>query len=170
MRNQLCPICESPCVSPSGHSETLLIVGEFPGKAEIENNRPFSTHSMYITAGKVFRKELARVGLDLSQFRVMNLWMHEPNKNEECYKLGYSAVLDEAKNKKAILLVGSEVCEAFTKYKVGDVAGLQVDSPILSCPIIYAMPNPAMVFHKGIGEIRLSIEKFAKRLEQERLV
>lgn len=170
MIRNACPSCGTTTVRPSGPANAkVLILGEFPGKAEIEKGHPFATHYRFTTAGKVFRKELERMGLSLGQFRVTNLWLHEPNKNENCYQVGYDQALDEAKNKKAILLVGSEVVELFTKYKVSDVSGLQVDSPILSAPIIYAMPNPAMVFHKGVGEIRLSIEKFARRLENEGL-
>ena len=125
---------------------------------------------MFTTAGFVMRKELARVGLDLTQFRVSSLWIHEPTKNEECFKVSYDAVLEEAKGKKFILLVGAEVVETFTGYKVSDVSGLQVDSPVLSAPIIYAMVSSSMALARSVGEVRLSIEKVAKRLEQEGLV
>lgn len=159
-----------PTCPPSGSSKDLLVIGEFPGKLEMERGIPFATHSMYVTAGKVFRKELERIGVSLSQFRVINLWEHEPNNNEECYTAGYNHVLDEAKGKKAILLVGSDVVETFTKYKVSDVTGLQVDSSVLSAPIIYAIVNPALALHRSVGEVRLGIEKFIHRLEQESLL
>lgn len=171
MNRYACPSCEAAIVKASGPTDSkVLVIGEFPGTNEIAKGVPFATHYRFVTAGKVFRKELERVGLSLGQFRVTNLWLHEPNKNDNCYQVGYDWTLDEAKGKSAILLVGSEVVEAFTRHKVGDVAGLQVDSPILSAPIIYAMPNPALAFHKGIGEIRLSLEKWSKRLELEGLV
>jgi len=166
----VCPSCGEVGCPPSGHSKDLLIIGEWPGRLEIERGIPFATSPMFMTAGKIFRKELARVGLDFSQFRITNLWLHEPNKNENCFKAGYNLVLDEAKSKKAILLVGSEVVDTFTEYKVSDVSGLQVESPILSAPIIYAMVNPALALHRSVGEVRLSIEKFAKRLEKEGLI
>src|SRR5512138_3774941 len=102
--NQHCPACAEKICPPSGKSADLLIIGEFPGRLEMETGIPFSTHSMYITAGKVFRKELERVGVSLSQFRVVNLWLHEPTKSKECFQAGYNHVLDEAKGKKAILL------------------------------------------------------------------
>lgn len=169
MRKQHCPSCTEPCVMPYGNSDILLI-GEFPGEAELQTGIPFSTHPRYTTAGEVLKKELARVGLQTSDFVRMNLWVHEPNKNENCHKVGYDMVLEIAKTKKAILLVGSDVVDTFTKYKVSDVSGLQVDSPILSCPIIYAMVNPALALHRGHGEVRLAIEKFSKRLKEEGLV
>ena len=168
MRNQTCPICNADCISPSGHSD-LLIIAESPTKIDIKMGRLFSTSSMFTTAGFVMRKELARVGLDLSQFRVSSLWIHEPNKNEECFRVGYDAVLEEAKGKKFILLVGAEVVETFTGYKVSDVSGLQIDSPVLSAPIIYAMVNPSMALARSVGEVRLGIEKVGRRLEKEGL-
>lgn len=165
-----CPSCGTWIVRASGSQQAkVLIVGEFPSKIDIERGISFATHPRFTTAGQVFRKELNRVGLSISQFRICNLWQHEPNKKEECYQIGHDAVLDEAKGKSAILLVGSEVVEAFTKYKVSDVSGLQVDSPILSAPIIYACVNPAITFHGGVGEIRFAIRKFVKRLESEGL-
>ena len=170
MTNKTCPICNTTTCPPSGHSKSLLIVGEFPGRLELERGQPFATSPMFISAGKVFRKELERVGLSLFDFRVCNLWKHEPNKSEECFQDGYNSVLDEAKGKSAVLLVGSDVVETFTGHKVMDVSGLQVDSSVLSAPIIYAMVNPALALHRGIGEVRLAIEKFAARLEKENLV
>lgn len=170
MRNQVCPSCQSACLHPSGHSDSLLIIAESPTKTDLRMGRMFSTSPMFITAGFVMRKELARVGLDFSQFTIATLWQHESNKSEECFKIGYDTVLDSAKGKKAILLVGAEVVETFTKYKVSDVSGLEVDSPILSAPIIYAMVNPSMALARSMGEVRLGIEKFVKRLEEEELV
>lgn len=166
-----CPICDSQTCPPMGHSD-LLIMGEFPSYNEMQQGRPFalSQDRKFITAGTVFRKELARMGLDFSNFRLMNLWKHEPTKNKDCFQDGYNSVLDEAKGKKAILLVGSEVVETFTEYRVSDVSGLQVESAVLSCPIIYAMVNPALALHRSLGEVRHGVEKFAKRLQEEKLV
>ena len=169
MRTFFCPHCQSKCLSSSGHSDNLLIIAESPTKLDLASGRMFSIAPMFTTAGFVMRKELVRVGLDLSQFRVSSLWIHEPTKNEDCFKIGYDAVLEEAKGKKFILLVGAEVVETFTGYKVSDVSGLQVDSPVLSAPIIYAMVNPSMALARSVGEVRLGIEKVGRRLEKEGL-
>lgn len=168
--NQYCPSCGERVCPPSGKSPDLLIIGEFPSREEMIQGRPFASSPNFMSAGKIFRKELERVGVSLNDFRVINLWLHEPNSNENCFKAGYDFVLEEAKGKKAILLVGSDVVDTFTTYKVSDVGGLQVDSNILSAPIIYAMPNPALAQHRSLGEVRLSIEKFVHRLEQEGLL
>lgn len=170
MSSHHCPSCASKSVPYVGHSD-ILIIGEFPGQAELESGRPFSTHRRFTTAGFVLRREFASVGLDLNQFRVGNLWLHEPNDNENCRRVGYELALEEAKGKAAIMLVGSDAVSTFTKYKVSDVCGLQVDSSILSAPIIYAMTNPAIVLHgRGLGEVRLACRKWAARLEDEGLI
>ncbi len=108
--------------------------------------------------------------MTMGEFRVCHLWLHEPTESEECYNAGYQRALEEAKGKKAILLVGSDTVSTFTRYKVSDVNGLQVDSSILSAPIIYAMVNPAMSLARSSGEVRLAIQKFIKRLEDEGLI
>lgn len=164
MMQPICPICERRSVSPSGDAKSkVLIIGEFPGQEELEKGRPFVG-----PAGKVFRKELNNVGLDLFDFRVTNLWVHEQTKDEHCYQLGYDLVLDEAKKKQAILLVGSEVVSTFTEYSVSKVSGLQVDSHLLSCQNIMAIINPAIVFQpgRGIGEIRFALDNFKRMLEE----
>lgn len=167
---QVCPACASEVCSSSGHSESVLIIGEFPGKEEMKQNRPFASNSMFMSAGKVFRKELEHLGASLNDYRCCNLWLHETNDNENCYQAGFNNVLAEAKGKQVILLVGSSVVEAFTNYKVSDVNGLQVDSAILSAPIIYAMVNPALALHRAVGEVRFGITKFVQRLEKEGLL
>ena len=168
--NQYCPSCTELICPPSGRSQELLIVGEFPGKEEMLQGRPFASNQNFMTAGKILRKELERCGVSLNDFRICNLWLHEPTKNENCFKAGFDNVLDEAKGKQAILLVGSETVSTFTGYKVSDVTGLQVDSNVLSAPIIYASVNPALAQHRSLGEVRLAIEKFVARLEKEELV
>lgn len=170
MSNKYCPSCAELACSPSGTSKDLLIIGEFPGKEEMLKGHPFATNQRFVTAGKILRKELEMVGLSLSDHRCLNLWMHEPNNNEGCWQAGYNLVLEEAKGKKAILLVGSDVVETFTNYKVSDVSGLQVDSSILSAPLIMASVQPALALHRGVGEVRFAITKWAEALERNGLV
>jgi hypothetical protein len=170
MATQHCPSCGDRICPPLGKSQTVLVIGEFPGRLEMEKGVPFATSSMFTTAGKVFRKESERLGVSLTQFRLCNIWLHEPNNNENCWKAGYDLVLEQAKGKKAILLVGSDTVETFTGYKVSDVNGLQVDSSILSAPIIYASVNPALALHRSYGEVRFALTQFIQRLEKENLL
>ena len=167
---QYCPSCSEMICSPIGSSEFLLIVYGAPTREDMLRGIPFSTNPNYMGEGKIMRKELERAGASLSEFRVTSLWMHEPSKNESCWQAGYDHVLDEAKGKQAILLVGSDAVEAFTEYKVSDVTGLQVDSAVLSAPIIYAMVSPGLALSRSLGEVRFGIEKFIARLQKEGLL
>jgi len=168
----LCYVCEQEVVPASGYSSSdVLIIGEFPGKWELKYGKPFVSLANKQTAGSVLRQELADLGYDLFQFRVCNLWWHEPNKNEACFEASKNACLDEAKGKKAILLIGSETVGYFTEYKVSDVSGLQVDSPMLGAPIIYACLQPATVFKgRGVGEVRFALKNFTDHIKKEGLI
>jgi hypothetical protein len=168
--SQYCPSCSEMICPPMGRSEDLLIIGDFPAREDMMQGKPFSSNSNFVTAGKILRKELERCGMSLADFRVCNIWLHEPTKDERCFQAGYNNVLDEAKGKKAILLVGSDTVSTFTNYKVSDVSGLQVDSNVLSAPIIYASVNPSLAQHRSLGEVRFAIEKFVARLEKEGLI
>lgn len=171
--SQYCPNCANRIVPAGGSPHAkFLIVGEYPGDAEYEKGRPFAGH-----AGYVLRTELARIGLDFVQFRIANLWLHDPPKGDEydkCFRVGYDLVLDDAKRKLAILLVGSDVVETFTEYKVSDINGLRLDKNehLFSCENVMAMVNPAIVFRpqKGIGEVRFAIEQFGEMLIEKGLI
>ena len=122
--------------------------------------------------GEIFRIELAKVGVDMNGVRLCNLWQHAPWKNQKeehyfgCLEDGATKAIAEAKGRKAILLVGASTVKYFTDFSVSDVAGLQVVSDYLSAPIIVAMHNPAQIFNSSIGEVRLSIQKFGKMVDE----
>lgn len=160
-----CPSCGEDVIKPYGYSKSnILIIGDRPEKDEYKSGRPFAG-----ATGMVLRKELAEVGIDLFSCRMANLWLHTPNKDENCFDAGLNVVLEEAKGKEAILLVGSAPVEYFTGYKVSDVSGLQVDVDMFSAPIVFAMVMPTIVYHGTVGEVRMAIEKFADKLESEGL-
>jgi len=160
----ICYVCESKVFPASGYSKSnILIIGDAPSDKEIENGRLFMG-----AAGNVLRQELALLKADAYRMSFTNLWYHAPNKIEYCFKASVNACLEEAKGKKAILLLGSDTCEYFTGYKVSDVSGLQVESNMLSAPIIYAMLQPSIVFSsKGVGEIRFALSNFVKHILEE---
>lgn len=156
-----CPICKSTDCVPAGgkqHSKILLI-GEFPGEDEVKSGKPFSG-----ATGSVLRTELGKLGADLSQFRITNLWLHKPNHNEDCLKYSVEQVIKEAKNKEAILLIGSDTAKFFCGVKVSQWNGLEVKSNYLSAPIIMCCVQPATVFHGTIGELRFALKRFSERI------
>lgn len=161
-----CPICGiEDCVPPHNPSKSkVLIVAEHPGKTEKQRGIP-----MVGRTGGILRTELAYMGWDLSGFGTCNLWQHEPNKNEKCLKHGRKVVIKEAKKKKVVLLVGSDVAKMFLTKTVSEVNGLNVKEFLkfpFSAPVVMAMMNPAVVFHNVHGEIKLALQKFIDEVEK----
>lgn len=157
-----CPVCGTAIIDPIGNPDSpILLIGEFPGDEEIKKGIPFVGPT-----GNVLKTELHYLGIDISQLRVTNLWLHKPNGNEECYKHGLEQAIKEAKGKKLVLLIGSDVVKEFADKKVYDVNGLQVKSKWISAPC-FCVLNPAIVFKRGgVGEVRLAIQKFVKKIEE----
>lgn len=157
-----CPICNNnQCVPPSGPSKSpILIVAEFPGDEEIKKGKP-----MVGRMGTILKMELGKLGVDINRIRLCNLWQHAVNDNPECYQQGMKVVMQEAKGKKAILLLGSDAVKCFTGENVSNVCGLNLHSDYLSAPIIIACVNPASAFHGAIGEMRLALKKFSQNIE-----
>lgn len=67
-----CEVCGiDQCVPAHGNPDSpVLIVGEFPGNDEVLKGVPLVGRT-----GTIMRQQLAHLGWDLSQFRVMNLWI-----------------------------------------------------------------------------------------------
>ena len=150
----------------------ILIVGEFPGRTEIQKGKPLVGNT-----GGVLRSELSRANLDMKQMRITNLWLHPPQKpkakdvegkriKEKCYHYGLEKLIEEAKGRKAILLLGSDTLKGLCDEKVSDVSGLEVQSPYLSAPLVFACVQPATVFHSGLGELRQALEKFGRKVDK----
>jgi len=170
----VCPSCgRDDLVLASGPRRAkILVIGEFPGEDEIKKGKP-----MVGAMGSVLRSELGRAGLDMNQMRLTNLWLHPPQKvgvkdtegqriKEKCFNHGLQEVIKEAKNRQAILLLGSDTVSFFCNEKVSEVSGLEVKSAYFSVPLLFACVQPATVFHQGLGELRLSLQKFAKRVNK----
>lgn len=156
-----CPECGAELIKPRGPEDSpVLVVGEFPGKEEINRHKPFVGQ-----AGEILRTELGRLGIDLYQCRVGNLWLHACNDNRSCLAFGAGKIVEEANGKKLILLLGSDCAKYFVGKDVMGISGLTVTSDLLAVPRIIAAPNPAIVLHKGCGEFRLALERFKKLME-----
>jgi len=168
MGNSICPSCTTKVLRPYGYSKDVLIIGDIPEPEDVKIGRPFVG-----PIGYILRKEFALLGIDLLQLRSTILWLHTPTTNkaikDNCFKHGLDVSLEEAKNKKAVLLIGNAV-EIFTEFNVSDVNGLQVDSHLLSAPIIYTMYNPKRAFVGVVGEIRFAIQNFVNHIQKENLI
>jgi len=160
-----CPVCDEDHVPAYGDEESpILIVGAKPGDYEIKTGIPMGG-----AMGGVLRSEFRWLGYDLDKFRRTNLWLHEPNKNEGCFNHGVQEVIKEAKNKKAIIMMGAEPVQYFFSKPVTDVCGLFLTTPLLSCKIIIVSVNPAIVFQENstVGEMKLVFQKFFDRCKKE---
>lgn len=163
MPKQYCPSCAQRIIPPYGSPKAeVLLIGPYPGEKEAKVGRPFAGNT-----GRVLRRELWREGYDLLDFRTINVWMHLPNKNENCFNAGRDHAIEEGQGRRAILLIGSETVQTFTDYKVSDVSGLIVDSVFFDAELIMASVNPATVFKEGagVGEIRFALQQFIKELK-----
>jgi uracil-DNA glycosylase family 4 len=151
---------------------SILIIAEEPGKDEVKRGKP-----MVGAMGEVLRQELGRADLDMNQMRLTNLWLHPQQKvgakdteglkiKEQCFKHGLNEAIKEARNRKAILLIGSDTVKFFCDEKVSEVNGLEVQSVHLSAPLLFACVQPATVWHKSLGEVRLSLQKFGQRINK----
>jgi uracil-DNA glycosylase family 4 len=160
-----CPICHSDKVVPpfGPKKSSILIVAEFPAEIELKEGKP-----MVGPMGTVLRQELMYLGLDIKTTRRMNIWRHPPNKNKDCFNLGVEEVIKEAKGKQAILLFGDEVVKKFIDKSVMSIMGLNVKSIYFSAPVIVCCSNPAVVYQRGrgVGEVRLSLKKFADYIKE----
>jgi len=161
-----CPICKSKgCVPMANNPDSpIAIIGEFPGKEEIIKGRP-----MVGRMGEVLSKELGKLGIDLQRCRIGNLWHHAKNGNEECLQYGAQQVVTNCIGKEVILLLGSDTVTYFTGKKVSNVSSLVVPSDYFS-GIVFASVNPAQVFHQGLGELRLALQKFARYVNVRNLL
>jgi len=157
-----CPICHTDeCVPPIGpQNSKILIIGAFPGKDEIKEGKP-----MVGVNGGILREELRKCGVDMKRLRITNLWQHAPNDNAGCLVHWAKQAIHEAKGKQAILLIGSETVKYFCQCSVEAYNGLLVQSDYLKAPMVMACIQPVNVFKVGLGEVRLTIQKFSSHLE-----
>jgi len=159
-----CPHCNNRLVLPYGDPNSdILLVGEYPGKSEMNTGKPFTGES-----GEIFDEEMMRVGIDIWSCRLANLWLHPQNKNESCFMMGVQTVTKEMEGRK-VLLMGSELSNYFIEDKIMAWTGMEVKSPLFPRSVQFVMmaPNPAMALHSPAGEIRLAFEKFKLRCDKE---
>lgn len=164
-----CPYCGRYLVSPNGPANSdILIVGEFPGEEEIQIGLPFVGKT-----GEVLRYELAVAGITIERTRLTNVWLHSELSNKAstysmCFNHGMSAMMEELKSpRKGVLFLGSAIPPLFGLPPVTSISGILFDGiPMLGYSYMCMfMPNPAIVFHSSVGEVRHGLEVFSKALK-----
>jgi hypothetical protein len=157
MKRVKCPNCTLLLVEPVGPVRaSLLLVGEFPNYDDVRNG-VVGTGKV----GEILRKELARIGIQLSSCRFLNLWQHA--KSKECdsdFHLSY--VVKELEGHDWVLLMGSEITKALVGHGIMEVSGLKVKSKLFPKVKFFAIPNAGTLLHGDLGEMRLALDKFDK--------
>jgi uracil-DNA glycosylase family 4 len=154
-----CPNCGDLLINPSGpQSSPYLFVGEFPGMEEIRQGNTF----VGIT-GSILNRELARIGLQLSACRSINLWQHA--KNDCDLEFHINKLTQEIRKHKYVLLMGSDVTQVLLGKNVMDISGMKVKIALFPKIVFYASPNPAILLHAPIGEFRLALQRFKKEIK-----
>jgi uracil-DNA glycosylase len=155
----ICPYCGEPLVLPHKGRNDYLLVGEFPDPIDIDRGVPFSGES-----GEILKYELSRLGVNIWDCTLTNLYLHSKNKNPQCFEEGVKSLTLEMAGRK-VLLLGAENCKYFTDRSVNDMSGLVVTSPLFPRSVQWVMiaNNPAIVLHQPLGEARLAIQKYVNK-------
>ena len=162
----VCPACSNKVIMPVQKGSVLWLASR-PSDEEYDYGRILSGET-----GDLVRKEFFLTAkVDTQTFSRASLWLHPIVKGkggEGCFEVGLNTVLDFAKDKRIIILVGSEAVKHFTSLNVSECNGLDVTSECFLFPNaerVFAMTNPAVAFTKGIGEVRFAINNMKEYLK-----
>jgi hypothetical protein len=146
-------------IDPVGKVDApILLVGDAPDHDDLMKNMPFVSKR-----GDVLRDELGRVGSSLQGCRIT--FLHRHAIAEDC--TGHlTDLLREMQNRKAVLLIGADTCKPFGITDVSKYCGLTIEHFLIprNCGFVMVTVNPPQ--KDAIGEFRLSLEKFARRIRQ----
>ena len=176
MNRTTCPICNDLLLVEQGGpaDSPILLVGSQPGKLEVARGVPWIGQ-----AGRVLDAELGRAGIQRSNCRVTNLWMHDPpgmgtqKKPNPLYEpelnWHFKQLLNEMSGRPAVFIMGADTCEVFNLGAVSKISGMKVESTLFpkSVTLAVASVNPALALREVLGEVRLAIENFAVELKRE---
>ena len=178
----ICPSCGKGSLLPVIKSSPYMIVKEIVTGNEIQSQEPFvrSVKNKWgydeDTTNHYLNMELGRVGLQLSEFTLTNLYMHVPPKGgrtkeqkatlQGCLDYSLSEFIKLAEDKKIILLMGAQAVKLITGYGISDVYGLTLKSEMLpNVPVIVPAPNSDKMLSQPIGEMRLALRNFANQIK-----
>lgn len=152
-------VCGRKQIDPVGpEGSRILIVGTSPDEDDVKRNMPFSGKR-----GEVLSGELARVGIPMQVPRFTYLDLHSPS--DDCAG-NFAGVCKEMRNRDGVLLIGAECAERFQLGRVSDLVGLCVESFYFPHSVKFVMVTTQPPTGDLIGEFRLSIEKFARKLKE----
>lgn len=165
----VCPVCAEEVVKIVGDEDAeILIIGSVPNEDELHYHKPFSGGT-----GTIFRRELFRnADIDIATCRLAMLWYHADNKNKDCLEVSMELLEQEMRNKKVIILIGTQVVKQYTALSADKVSGLEITEymapELLSNGArVFALVNPNTVFMRGVGELRFGLKSIKRRIEEK---
>jgi uracil-DNA glycosylase len=149
--------CGKLLIPPVGLSTSkVMLVGEFPGTAEIIKGIPFIGPT-----GDILKAEMARAGLTFISTWLTNLWRHAKDEKGCDVTLHMNALAQEMKGREFVLLMGSDLTKILWNTGVMELSGLEMKHDLFPGTRLFVSPNPAIVMHGPVGEFRLAVERFA---------
>lgn len=177
----ICPSCGKGSISPKLSNKPYMIVKQDVTQQELDTGSVFLQRGKnkwgyeHNTTAHYLNKELGSFGLQLSQFTLTALYMHQLPKAkktkedkevlQKCIDFSIQEVVKLAQGKKIIFLMGSETVKVFTGYSASEVYGLNVKSELLDAPVIIPAPNPDKIMNQPIGELRIAIKALAEQIK-----
>jgi uracil-DNA glycosylase len=160
-----CPVCKLPIAKSRGDENSpILIAIDEPTQDDINAGKVFSGD--YAT---IFRKYLAKQGLDLWSFSMTSLFQHPvKGKKDGCRDPFIAQFMNTAMNKKLIVLMGTEITKTFLKKNAIETSGLVMKSDLLTAPC-FCIQSPSDIFAGTCGEFDLAIRKLGKYIKENNI-
>ena len=166
-----CPKCGKLLIPPFGNPQSsILLVGDFPGYQESIQGVPiaFRRKVTETRSGDILKDELNRVGIALQTTLITNLWRHQKDEKGCDLSLHVDALASLFADRTHVLLMGSDVTQAFLGVKFNVVSGLQVKVKGFPKVHFWASPNPSLLLGgQPIGELRLAFSRFAQDVKNK---
>lgn len=150
-------ICGRSEVSPVGDLKSVVaVVSDYPGFEEVRNGRAFTG-----AYGEAFRHELMKAGIQPESLFMFAALAHMPAK--DCEHDWQTPTLKLLRNRKLIFMLGTQTLTAYAGMTTSECSGTIVKSSMLPDSIIVAGPSITTLGKMPLGELRLSIAKFAEQ-------
>lgn len=135
----------------------ILLIGDKPSFDDLTRNMPFSDKR-----GEVLVAELQLAGIDIRKCRITYVWKHDIVEKDCKGHMGLA--LREMVGKPYVLLIGAETVKSFAISDGDKRVGLPVTNVFFPKDVECAMVTLNPPQNSGIGEFRLALSKFARRI------
>lgn len=152
-----CSVCGYNTVQPNGvQSAPYLIVGEKPSFDDQRIGIPFTG-----SIQEMLSYELALVGIQLQRCRLITVWPHATDTNQECMNQNFTNILAELMlPRTGVLFIGDGIPQLFGLPTLKDISGLVIPTlPNINLDGRFVFIGSLFGFQKGmLGEMRLGLK------------